>query len=234
MKNKTIEYISISRTVILERKENILFSDINVFIKDPLPQEVSLSSVLRSVERVIPKHLVRNIDAAYVGDFKHFQERDVNAAYMDGALYISNDQDDEQDMVDDIVHEIAHAAEEQYGTEIYGDGEAEREFLSKRKKLYDLLTAYGYKLNQTDFYNIDFNEDFDELLHQKIGYEKLEFFTMGLFLSNYSAASIREYFAIAFESMILGNPREVRSISPILYQKINAVIYPEGDMSHGF
>lgn len=232
--NKTIEYIKASRAIILERKENILFSDINVFVKDPLPKEMSLTNTLRSVEKMVPRHLVSNIDAVYVGEFEHFRKRDINAAYMDGALYISNEQDDERDMIDDIVHEIAHATEEQYGTEIYGDGEVEREFLAKRKRLYDLLTAYGYELNEVDFYNIDFSPDFDELLHEKIGYEKLEFFTIGLFINNYSVTSIREYYAVAFENMILNNTQEVRGISPILYQKINAVIYPEEDKHYGF
>tara|TARA_R100000008_G_C3530519_1_gene139010 strand:- start:169 stop:873 length:705 start_codon:yes stop_codon:yes gene_type:complete len=234
MSNKTIQYISVSKAIILERRENIMFSDINVFIKDPLPSEMSLTKTLRSVEKIVPKHLVSNIDTVYVGDFEHFRKRDINAAYMDGALYISNDQDSEVDMIDDIVHEIAHAVEEKYGTEIYGDGEIEREFLTKRKKLYDMLTAYGYNLNEVDFYNVEFNREFDDLLHQKIGYEKLEFFTMGLFLNNYSVTSLREYFAIAFEIMLLGNPKEVDSISPILYQKINMVLYPEENTIYGF
>ncbi len=41
--------------------------------------------------------------------------RSFNSVYEDGAIYITNDQDDELDMVDDIVHEAAHAIEVPYG-----------------------------------------------------------------------------------------------------------------------
>ena len=44
-----------------------------------------------------------------VGWFKEFEERDINAFYKDATIYVSNVQDDEDDMVDDIVHEFAHS-----------------------------------------------------------------------------------------------------------------------------
>ena len=50
-----------------------------------------------------------NHHVIYVGDFSHFEERDTNAAYENGAIYIINVQDNAMDMADDIVHEIAHA-----------------------------------------------------------------------------------------------------------------------------
>ena len=112
---KIHKYIRKTRVVITERRETTFFNSINVFIKDPLPENVPLNPVLRKVESIIPRHLVYNIDAVYVGQFKHLKEREINALYQDGALYISNAQDDVVDLLDDIIHEISHAAEEKYG-----------------------------------------------------------------------------------------------------------------------
>ena len=115
---KIRKYIKKTRIIITERRETLFFNSINVFIKDPLPENVPLNPVLRKVESLIPRHMAYNIDAVYVGDFEHLKEREINALYQDGALYISNIQDDVVDLLDDIIHEISHATEEKYGPEI--------------------------------------------------------------------------------------------------------------------
>ena len=113
MKNNISSYIK-KRSRLLENQNLSFFGSISVFVKDPLPEDISLRIVLRRIENLIPHYLVNNIDAVYVGQFDEFVEMDKNAAYKDGALYITNDQHDEDDMIDDIVHEIAHAV---YGTQ---------------------------------------------------------------------------------------------------------------------
>ncbi len=40
------------------------------------------------------------------------------------------------DMVDDIVHEIAHSVEKTFSMYIYANGNLEEEFLGKRNRLY--------------------------------------------------------------------------------------------------
>ena len=224
---KITNYIKRSHRVLLEIKETLFFDRINVYIKDSLPQNVSINNIFKKIERLIPSGLASNIDIVYVGQFKDFVERDVNAFYKDGALYISNEQDDENDAIDDIVHEIAHATEEKYGSEIYGDDVLEREFLLKRKKLYQILKAYDYPVEYKKFMNPEYNQEFDELLYKKIGYEKLEHFTMYLFPSNYSVTSLREYYAIGFEHFFLGKRKELTKISPVLYNKIASIVEVE-------
>ena len=56
-------------------------------------------------------------------------------------------------MVDDIIHEIAHAVEEIAGSEIYGDDKIEIEFLGKRKRLESILKNEYYDVSQYDFLN---------------------------------------------------------------------------------
>ena len=222
------QYIKTSQATILERKENIFFNSIVVYIKDPLPEEVSLTNVLNRIEKSLPKHLVSNVEAIYVGDFELFKEKEINAAYEDGAIYISNTQDNEDDLIDDVIHEIAHAVEDQFGMEVYADGDLEREFLYKRQKLLEILDAHGYELEKSYFFDTEYNEEFDDYLYKQVGYDKLIFFTMDLFPSNYSATSLREYFAVGFEKFFLGESREIHKISPVLYKKIHLVSHLDG------
>jgi len=214
------KYIQNSSNAFLNNKETVFYKSKPVFIVTPLPKTVSLKDVLSTVEKIIPRHLVYNIDALYIGNFETFKKRQTNAAYEDGALYVSSDQDDIEDMVDDIVHEIAHAAEEKYWAEIYGDGLVEKEFISKRKRLFDILRSHEYNVREGDFLNTEYSENFDMLLYKQIGYEKLEFFSMSLFLTPYSITSLQEYYAIGFEEHFLRDRGELISVSPYLARKI--------------
>ena len=207
--------------------EKFLFNKIIVFVKDPLPEDVDLDYVISTIERKIPEHLSYGVDMMYVGDFEEFKERDVNAAYKDGALYISNQQTDEDDMIDDIVHEISHACEETYFSLIYPDGKIQGEFLGKRKKLYEILKTEGYKIDIKDFLNIEYSREFDEFLYKEVGYDKLTFFTMGLFVSPYGATSYREYFANAFEHYFLTDPQYVKVVSPAVHDKVDGLVFME-------
>ena len=119
-----------------ENMEKTLGKGIPVVIKDPLPENVDLDFILDLVEKTIPEHFLYGVDIVYVGDFKEFKERHINALYENGALYITNQQTNNEDMIDDIYHEIAHACEESYFSLIYTDGKIQDEFLSKRKKLF--------------------------------------------------------------------------------------------------
>ena len=85
---------------------------------------------------------------------------------MDGAIYVSNKQDNEQDLKDDIIHEIAHSLEEPYGYNIYADEKIKDEFLRKRTHLHDILWAAGYKAPKSFFMNFEYSEEFDKFLER--------------------------------------------------------------------
>ena len=156
------------------------------------------------------------------GWFDEFEERSINAFYQDGAIYISNMQDDEEDLVDDIIHEIAHSIETKYGYEIYSDEKIKNEFLRKRQHLHDIVWKMGYKIPQSLFIDVEFNTDFDKLLYQKIGYDNLIQPMTGLFINPYAATSLREYFATAFTDYYLNsNHKFLSTVSPQVYKKIS-------------
>ena len=139
--------------------------NVQVIIKDDLPKDFNIDSVLEDVSESVPEKFFKNVDYIFVGDFPEFKIRNVNALYMEGAIYITNKQDDELDMVDDIIHEIAHAVEDDEFLEIYSDGSLEREFLGKRERLFHLLDTEGYDLNYQEFKNPEYSNNFDNVLY---------------------------------------------------------------------
>tara|TARA_Y100000310_G_C20418721_1_gene685617 strand:- start:84 stop:746 length:663 start_codon:yes stop_codon:yes gene_type:complete len=211
----------IKKSILKESIERSIFKKIPVFVKDPFVEELNLGFVLAKVESVIPPELANNIDAIYIGQFDHLDKMEVNAAFHEGAIYVTNLQDDEEDMVDDIVHELAHSVEEVHGPEIYLDGQISREFTGKRKRLYGIIKSEGLKVEYRDFLNTEYDRNFDEMLYKEIGYPLLRTLTMGLFYSPYAITSLREYFANGFEAYFLRKDFSyLKKISPLLFDKL--------------
>ena len=163
-------------------------------------RELDLSKVFDTVKKAIPEKFFYGIDMIYVGQFDEMQDRGINAFFKDSVIYISNIQDNEDDMIDDIIHEIAHVAEEQYGMDIYSDGKLESEFLTKRNQLRIKLNSHGYPTENQDFMEVEFDTDFDEYLNKDVGYVSLTSLTNEIFYSPYAATSLREYYANGFEA----------------------------------
>jgi len=94
-----------------ELGEYSLFGRVNVYTLQPLPEHIDLGYVIETVEEKVPPVFFHDIDSIFIGHFKEFDENDSNAFYSDGALFITNDQTTNEDLLDDIVHETAHAVE---------------------------------------------------------------------------------------------------------------------------
>lgn len=200
-----------------------LNNDIPVWAEDPLPPSINLKQVLEQVEALIPSAFLRYVQAVKIGMFVEMLERSVNALYKDGVLYITNMQDDSQDIVDDMIHEISHAVEQNNAEIIYSDGAIQQEFLGKRKRLYNLLKSKGYNVIIEQFLKPEYDEDFDMFLFQDVGYPALEAIAGGLFLSPYSMTSINEYFAIGFESFYIDKSPYLKKMCPQLSNKIEYI-----------
>jgi len=198
-----------------------LNSEIPVWSEDPLPEYINLRAVLDKIEQMMPSAYFRYIDAVKIGTFPEMIDRELNAMYKDGVLYISNFQASEEDMYDDIIHELAHAVDENNRDLIYGDERLMVEFLGKRKRLYSILKNEGYDVILEEFLNINYDLDFDMFLYQDIGYEKLNNLVMGLFPGAYSVTSLKEYFATGFERFYMREGANLSKMCPILMKKID-------------
>ena len=222
------EYVQQSTEKTLsERKEYHLFNRIYVYIKDPLPEDINLSLILQRVEDTIPEHLTQDVDSVFIGQFDELISREVDAVYDKGTIYLTNDQDNDEDVFDDIIHEFGHSIENWAGMEIYGDGAVEREFVAKRKKLFTILKSLEYDVQLIDFMDTEYSKNFDFFLYKSVGYDKLNLLTVGLFPTAYSATSVKEYFAIGFSEYLYGDRKNLKQVSPFLHQKIGQLIDPE-------
>ena len=141
--------------------------------------------------------------------------------YENSSIFVTNSQSSEEDIADDIVHEIAHSVEETYRDYIYSDGELEKEFLNKRKYLYTLIVGEDIEANLTDFMNPVYKKEFDEYLYQSIGYPMLNMLGSSIFYSPYAVTSLREYFANGFEAFYYFNDYDfIKKSCPKLFAKL--------------
>ena len=201
-------------------KDHYKLHDIDIFIKDPLPEGVNADFVIRYISKRVPYYLLKGVDMIYIGQFKQLINRDINALFEDGAIYLTNEQDSDKDMIDDIIHEIAHSIEHLYGEIIYDDGSVAREFLSKRKRLFTDLTSYSYNPPEDLQVMLAFSQEIDDYFYKEVGYDTMWNFVNGLFPSPYAATSLREYFARGFEEYVMDNKRDLEQMCPVLFLKI--------------
>ena len=195
---------------------------LHVYFKDEMHNDdINVEKVIAKVEASVPAHLFGEVDMVIFGQFDEFEERSIKAFYDSGALYISNIQQDAEDLYEDIVHEISHSLEAPYGYTLYGDEKIKHEFLSKRKYMHDILWKAGFKAPESFFMDVEYNEEFDAFLYKKVGYDKLSTLLTGLFISPYAATSLREYFATGFADFYLyPNHTTLKKVSPNLYKKL--------------
>jgi len=202
------------------RKEYFIF-DVLVFINDPLPENVDFNSVKKRLEKNIPKKLFKDIDYIYIGDFPELKLRDVQSVYLRGAIYISNEQQNEDSLYASVVHELGHSIETVFGPKIYEDNEVAAEFVAKRKKLRSILKAQDIEYEDPNaFIRIEYSPGFDKFLYETVGYDLLNQLCVGLFISPYGATSLREYFANGFEHYHLFDREYLSKVSPKLYYKL--------------
>ena len=197
---------------------------IPVFVVDTVEEGVDIPEFCQEVQDYLPSALLQNIEVVYIGNFTELGTR--NAAFMNGAIYMTAREPTNFDMLENFIHEVAHSLEVQHGENIYSNN-LRKEFLGKRHRLYHLLKAQGYHTNPAFYANIEYNQKFDEFLANEVGYPTLLSLTMGLFVSPYGATSLQEYFANGFEKYYLDSPETLKQISPILYRKIEEIINDE-------
>jgi len=198
--------------------------NIDIFIKDPI-DNFDPCSVIKKTTELIPQHLLRYIDTIYIGEFEHLEKRSLNASYSDGMIFVTNAQNSPADLLDDLVHEVAHSVEEAHSTQVYSDLTLQREFLLKRRKLYNLLGSEGFDVESYSFDEVEYDTSFDLFLFQDVTYSFLRNLTSDLFYSPYAATSLREYFANGFEAVFYHKDIDkISKISPILLEKIEDLL----------
>jgi len=204
-------------------KERKLFNKIYVWEKDPFSEDVDLDVALEKIVKIIPKHFFRNVEGIYIGQFPELIDRSLNAMYADNAIYISSSILNTEELVINIVHEIAHSMEETIAQFVGTEDQIANEFLVKRNQLKKILHANGYNVSKQDFDNLEYDEKFDEFLYNEVGYPAMNTITANIFVSPYGATCYREYYANGFEHYFLNDFSSVKTISPRLFDLLTKI-----------
>ena len=204
-------------------RDHFNLGGVDVFIKDQLPEHIDVSFVFEYVGSRIPFYFMEGVDIIYIGQFPDMIKRDINAYFEDGAIYLTNKQDDEMDMIEDIIHEIAHAVESNHQEFIYVSGALQREFISKRIRLGTLLSQ-KFKVPSDFAINFEYDKDIDDFLYREVGYDNLNQICVNIFPSGYAATSVSEYWAKGFEELFIGEKDRLKSLCPVLYNKLTTLL----------
>ena len=204
-------------------KDHFNVGGVDVYVKDQLPDDIDLSFVFDYISSRVPFYFLKGIDIIYIGMFPEMKERGINAYFESDAIYVTNEQDDEMDLIDDIIHEIAHAVEHHHQEYIYSPGYLQREFVSKRMRLENLLSQ-NYNVPSDFIVNFDYDKDIDDFLHKEVGYDNLNQICVNIFPSAYAATSVREYWAKGFEELFIGDKDRLKSLCPVLYNILTSLL----------
>ena len=204
-------------------KEMFNLNDVTIIIKDMISDDVDFEFVLNYISSRVPFYLTSNIEMIYVGQFPEMKERDINAFYENDAIYVTNEQDDEMDMIEDIIHEISHAVEQYNQEYIYGSGALQREFVAKRKRLSALLSQ-KYEVPADFNINFEYDRDIDDFLYRVVGYDALNQICVNIFSSAYACTSVSEYWAKGFEELFIGETNNLKQMCPVLYRTLALLI----------
>ena len=221
-----IDYIKESNKKAQDRNEYMLFN-VPVYVINKFPSNIKINNILDSVKDIIDIKYLDGLETIYIGDFKDLNRRDIQSMLKDDAIWISSNNVKnvitEPLVVENIIHEIAHLVEEKYQSQIYGDGKLEREYDSKKNRLFHLLKNEGYDIDLDLFFSDDMLKEFDNFLYKVVGYDKISLLTAGLFLSPYSITTVREYFATGMLDYLTDDESYIKEISPVLYSKIKNI-----------
>tara|TARA_R100000664_G_scaffold34054_1_gene53694 strand:+ start:6977 stop:7645 length:669 start_codon:yes stop_codon:yes gene_type:complete len=204
------------------QQKNFSLNEKPIVILEPFTTDLDFQAVLDKINFLVPDHLMRDFEIIYIGNVREFKTGQFNALWDDGAIYVSPDQDNAADLIDDIIHEIAHSIEKRYEEVLYGDAELEQEFLAKRRHLKYLVDKPT--MSMLAYNNPDYQPEFDNHLYNELGYDYLRNISSELFYSPYAITSLREYWANGFENYLLGNPNVLEATSPVLFKKILQIL----------
>ena len=221
-----IDYIKESNKKAQDRNEYMLFN-VPVYVINKFPSNIKINNILDSVKDIIDEKYLDGLETIYIGDFKDLNRRDIQSMLKDGAIWISSNNVKniitEPLVVENIIHEVSHLLEEKYQSQIYGDGKLEREYNSKKNRLFHILKNEGYDIDLDLFFSDDMLKEFDNFLYRVVGYDKISLLTAGLFISPYSITTVREYFATGMLDYLTDDESYVKEISPTLYSKIKNI-----------
>ena len=214
--NPLLEYITRKQKVLNRRS---LYNNIEV---ESLVENIPVGETISKIERTIPEYFFNGLKKIVIGDFEDNHHN--RSFYEDNCLYITYKS--QEDLERDICHELCHFLFEKYN--FFEDALVHDEFMGKRRRLFDILLYSGYNPPKDLFASSDFNQNFDDYLHNDIGYGKLTPHIVGLFPDPYSVTSLQEYVSTCFEFFFVKDREYIHKICPATYKLLNYLIGKNG------
>ncbi len=200
-----------------------IHSCVAVLISDNVIDDSIAHSIVMRIKNKIPKELLCAIERINFGLYK-FGRRGIASKYIDGTIFVHiGPETTIEKTLQAITHELSHALEFSFRQHL-SDFKLKQEFISKRRRLFDLLENEYKDIKKFNNRNLDYDGELDTYLANNIGLDKLERYTLKMFVSPYSATCYSEYIAEGFENYLLGDHKTLRSLSPVLYKKIEEMI----------
>ena len=192
------------------------------------PTTLDVADIRGQINRLsslLPSFMLSGISEIIIDDHQFLNDKHMQAAYRDSKIYISSRIANKDSLLSNLVHEISHSIEVRFSELIYSDGLIEKEFLAKRKMLWQVLKQKGFNIDLSKCLSLEYDYEFDLFLYRHIGYQTLSMFTVNIFHSPYAATSKREYFADAFEAFFMNDRvHMIKKISPAVFDKISKLL----------
>ena len=130
---------------------------------EKFPSHINVSEIVSELKSLLPYELYSGLEGIYVGTFKELEQRNVQAIFKDGVIYLSshknNPKIDMETILKHIVHEIGHLVEDRFANDVYGDQNIEIEYLTKKRNLVNILKSNGINF-QAFFQDISIQMEF--------------------------------------------------------------------------
>ena len=81
------------------KQNNYHHNGIEIFIVDPVPNNIDVRRVLEKISALVPNNLLKFIKKIKIGQFEILDKRELNALYKDNTVYLTNLQESEFDML---------------------------------------------------------------------------------------------------------------------------------------
>jgi hypothetical protein len=204
-----------------------LTNDIPVYVKTDVDTGLNFNRILEIIRSIVPEKLFNNsLQNIMVGNFKGLNNKNVDSGYESGVIYIGEEMlnKSEEEMVESIVHELAHVMEDQTGNAIKNNHDVKAEFLDKRMKLYQDLQEHGLEPDIDEFMNEDYDSRFDSYLMHNVGYDTIKRLSSSYMIDPYAFTDIREYIAMNFEKYALGKVSEVRQKGRVIGEFLGNIL----------
>lgn len=217
IENKKVKKIMLESSKFKEYK---LFDNVNISVVGV--STLNFKNIRKFILTNLNKNLFKNIDVIYLYDLK---DPEVKAYYENGMIVVNLPLvKDDKDFIKTVLHESIHSIMAEI-RQLDLISLVTEEYLRKRGKVLNKLLSYNNsdpKFN-SNYSNIEYDEEFESYLKDKITYQIVYPISYIYFPSPYAISSLNEYLCIGFEIYFLENKSWLQEFCPELYKLIETV-----------